>query len=210
MPIDPDEPKHIAEFCVEMGIRHAVITSVTRDDLPDGGASQFVEVIRTLKESGGDIRVEVLIPDFNANFDALQSVIDASPDILSHNIETVERLYPVVRNRADYNTSLSILREAKRIKPLLTIKSGLMVGLGESCEEVKKTMMDIVDTGCDILTIGQYLRPSSSNIPVMEYFRPEYFEQLREYGIDIGFKKVFSAPLVRSSFMAEEVYYDLA
>jgi len=204
-PVDPDEPRRVAETAKELGLNYVVVTSVTRDDLPDGGAGQFAETIRQIRRFTPEAKVEVLIPDFKGDERALEIVLSACPDVFNHNIETVGHLYSLVRPQADYRRSLGVLKSAKKISPGITTKSGLMVGLGESFEDVKAVLKDLRTTDCDCLTIGQYLRPRRSNLPVKEYVRPEVF---KEYGLlakTMGFKKVSSAPLVRSSMDAEEL-----
>jgi lipoic acid synthetase len=204
IPVDPCEPERVAMAAREMGLRYVVITSVTRDDLPDGGASHFAETIysvrRLLPESG----IEVLTPDFKGDLNALKKVIEAGPDVFNHNIETVPRLYKEVRPQADYARSLKVLRWAKE-SGIERTKSGLMVGLGETFEEVVEVMRDLRNIDCDFLTIGQYLRPSKSNLPVREYVRPEIFEMYKDIARQLGFKAVASGPLVRSSMNAEEM-----
>jgi lipoic acid synthetase len=185
-----------------MKIRHAVITSVTRDDLPDGGASQFSAALEAIRHAGPDIMVEVLIPDFRGSRRALFSVLDRRPHVLNHNIETVPRLYPQVRPQADYQRSLQLLREVKEHPVPCISKSGLMVGLGETEEEVLAVMADLRQCGCDLLTIGQYLRPSFKHHPIVRRVEEEEFVRYREAGERMGFKAVFSGRLVRSSFMA--------
>lgn len=202
-PLDPEEPRHVAEAVREMGLRHAVITSVTRDDLPDGGASVFAEVVRQIRAVVPGCTVEVLIPDFQGDVDALRVVMEAHPDVLNHNVETVPRLFPRVQPRNRYGWSLRILAEAKRLWPEVLTKSGLMVGLGETEEEVLAVMEDLRGVGVDILTIGQYLPPSRRHWPVVRYYTPEEFDGFRERGLAMGFRWVESGPLVRSSFHAE-------
>ncbi|MCS7286377.1 MAG: lipoyl synthase [Anaerolineae bacterium] len=198
LPPDPHEPERVAEAARRLGLNHVVITSVTRDDLPDGGASHFAETIRAVKKHLPGARVEVLIPDFGGSLKALDRVLEANPDILNHNVETVPRLYPHVRPRADYRRSLGILALASRGG--LTTKSGLMVGLGETRGEVLEVMADLRRAGCQILTIGQYLQPISHKLPVAEYIHPAEFEWYRQVGEEMGFKAVISGPLVRSSY----------
>ena len=202
-PPDPDEPRHVAEAVREMGLRHAVITSVTRDDLPDGGASVFAEVVRQIRALVPGCTVEVLIPDFQGDVEALRIVMEACPDVLNHNVETVPRLFPRIQPRNRYEWSLRILKEAKRLQPGVLTKSGLMVGLGETEAEVLTVMEDLRGVGVDILTVGQYLQPSRSHWPVARYYTPEEFDAFREQGLRMGFRWVESGPLVRSSFHAE-------
>jgi len=203
--LDWDEPERCARAVQTLGLKHAVITSVNRDDLPDGGAVIFALTIRKIREYAPDCGVEVLIPDFEGNPYALRTVIEAGPDILNHNIETVPRLYGRVRPKARYQQSLELLRRAKAWGlPHMLTKSGLMVGLGETVEEVIQVMQDLRAVECDILTIGQYLRPSAWHLPVVRYVRPEEFAELKRIGLEMGFKHVESGPLVRSSYHAHE------
>jgi lipoic acid synthetase len=203
---DPQEPKQVARAAAELGLKHAVITSVTRDDLEDGGASHFAETVKAVRENNPQIIVEVLIPDLQGSFAALKTIVDSRPDILNHNLETVPRLYPEVRPQADYPRSLHLLRTVKEINPGEITKSGLMLGLGEEKEEVLAVMADLREVSCDLLTLGQYLRPSGKHHPVLRYLPPQEFDELRQEGEKMGFKAVFSAPLVRSSFHAAEVF----
>ncbi|MBA7506341.1 Lipoyl synthase 2 [subsurface metagenome] len=205
-PVDPEEPQHIVAAVNKLGLRYVVITSVTRDDLPDGGASQFAQTINAIHEYDSNIPVEVLIPDFKGSSPALQAVIDASPAVLNHNVETVPRLYAEVRPRANYRQSLELLRQAKLLNGNLITKSGLMLGLGETRQEVVEVMTDLRGAGCDLLTIGQYLQPSLSHHKVIRYIPPEEFKEYQNIGEEIGFTAVISAPLVRSSFHAAETY----
>jgi len=206
LPPDPDEPERIVDAVLSLGLRFVVITSVTRDDLPDGGAGQFAMTIRILRRKIRGIKIEVLTPDFRGNIDALRTVLDESPDVFNHNIETVPRLYPLVRPEADYSVSMNILRMAKRLCPGIRTKSGIMVGLGETSDELYDVMGDLRDAGCDFLTIGQYLPPRRSNLPVVEYIRPEVFEEFRVRALEMGFKAVSSSPLTRSSMNAGEMF----
>ena len=203
-PVDPMEPENIATAARQLGLRHTVITSVTRDDLPDGGAAHFAECIRALKERMPDSTVEVLIPDFRGSLAALQTVMDARPEIINHNIETVPRLYPAVRPMAQYDRSLELLERVKRLGGGIYSKTGIMVGLGETEDEVLSAMDDLIAVGCDILTIGQYLQPSREHIAVAEFIHPDQFEKYRRTGLEKGFKYVASGPLVRSSYNAIE------
>ncbi|OUN01615.1 MAG: lipoyl synthase [Paenibacillaceae bacterium ZCTH02-B3] len=200
--LDLQEPERVAEAAEQMGLRHCVVTSVARDDLSDGGAAIFAETIRAIRRRLPLCSVEVLIPDFQGNWDALRVVMDAGPDILNHNVETVERLSDRVRAKAKYRRSLELLRMAKRMKPRIPTKSGLMLGLGETIEEVLRTMDDLREAGCDILTIGQYLQPSPQHLPVERYVHPDEFELLKREGLARGFAHVESGPLVRSSYHA--------
>ncbi len=205
-PVDPDEPGRIAEAAVTLGLRFVVITSVSRDDLPDNGAGQFAATVRFLKKKKRDIRVEILTPDFQGDTAALKTALDSGPDVFNHNIETVPNKYPLVRPQADYARSLRILRTAKRLYPHIRTKSGLMVGLGEKKEEILAVMNDLREAGCDFLTIGQYLQPRKNNIDVAEYIHPEDFEYYRIKGYALGFLSVASSPLTRSSMNAEEMF----
>ncbi|OFV86762.1 MAG: lipoyl synthase [Acidobacteria bacterium RBG_16_70_10] len=201
-PPDPEEPRRVAEAVRRMGLRHAVVTSVNRDDEKDGGASIFAATIREIRARVPGCAVEVLIPDFKGDRGALQAVIAARPDVLNHNTETVPRLYRRVRPGASFPRSLELLRRSKEAG-LLT-KSGIMVGLGEEWEEVVDTLRAIRSSGTDILTVGQYLRPSSQHLPVVRYYAPDEFTRLREIGLGLGYAHVESGPLVRSSYHAEE------
>ncbi|MBC8448136.1 MAG: lipoyl synthase [Chloroflexi bacterium] len=203
-PLDEDEPRRVAETVALMELRHAVLTSVTRDDLPDGGASIFARTVQEARRSLPDCTVEVLIPDFGGDRAALRLVMDADPDILNHNLETVPRLYPAVRPLADYERSLHVLRWAKEMNPEGLTKSGLMLGLGERWDELLAVMDDLRSVGCDILTLGQYLQPSRYHLPIARYYTPEEFAQLRAAGEARGFAWVEAGPLVRSSYHAEQ------
>ncbi len=205
MPVgtDKQEPLRIAEAVKKMRLKYVVITSVTRDDLPDGGASVYARTIQYIREYVENCMVEVLIPDFGGSSESLETVLDAQPDVLNHNIETVTRLYLLVRPMAGYERSLELLRRAKEAGDGLTTKSGLMLGLGESWDEIISTMQAIRDAGCDILTIGQYLSPKRDALPVRRYYTPEEFEMLRIAGAQMGFRHVESGPLVRSSYHAK-------
>lgn len=199
---DSREPEEVALAVEAMGLDHAVITSVTRDDLPDGGAAHFAQTIRCIREKVPSCTVEVLIPDFAGNPDALDAVLSARPDILGHNVETVPRLYPRVRPQALYARSIGLLGRALDRAPGMTTKSGIMVGLGETWEEILQVMKDLVEVGCAVFTVGQYLRPSREHLPVERYVTPEEFMRLREEGLRLGFQWVESGPLVRSSYHA--------
>jgi lipoyl synthase len=208
VPEQPDskEPVNIALAARDMGLRYIVITSVTRDDLPDGGAEQFAETINEARKYLPDSKVEVLTPDFKGNFNDLMTVLRAKPHVFNHNMETVPGLYPVVRPLADYRRSLGMLEYAKKNAPDIYTKSGIMLGLGESLNETLEVLRDLRSVGCDIVTIGQYLRPRKKNLPVAEYIRPEVFESLRITALSMGFRHAASAPLVRSSMNAEDMY----
>ncbi|HMK39449.1 MAG TPA: lipoyl synthase, partial [Bacteroidota bacterium] len=199
--LDTDEPSRVAAAIRLMAVRHAVITSVNRDELPDGGAAIFAETIRQARRVNPAVRIEVLVPDFRGVRWALQLVIDERPDILNHNTETVPRLYPVVRPQAKYPRSLELIRRAHEAG--MVTKSGLMLGLGEGSGEVLQVMRDLRASGCDILTLGQYLRPSRDHLPVDRYVPPGEFTEFRNQGIAMGFRHVESGPLVRSSYHAE-------
>ncbi|MDO9288043.1 MAG: lipoyl synthase [Thermodesulfovibrionales bacterium] len=201
-----DEPEKVAMAAKEMGLKYVVITSVTRDDIKDGGASHFAKTVSAVRKHLPAAKVEVLTPDFRGNKDSLKTVLDSRPDVYNHNVETVPRLYPYVRHQADYRRSLDVLLNAKNIAPDITIKSGFMVGLGETFNEIIHVLKDLRDAGCDTVTIGQYLRPSKKNLPVREYVRPEMFDVYKEIALDLGFKYAASSPLARSSMNAEEMY----
>lgn len=206
--IDWFEPIRVALAVRDLGLRYVVITSVDRDDLPDGGASIYAMTIRQIKKINPGTRVEVLIPDFNLNMDALRAVVSAGPDVVSHNLETVERLTPLVRDRrAGYDKSLGVLRAIKGINGNQVTKSGIMLGLGETRDEVLKAMRDLRGAGVDLLTIGQYLRPSGSprHLPVARYVQPSEFQELRAIGLSMGFRAVAAGPMVRSSYRALEL-----
>jgi lipoic acid synthetase len=204
--LDSREPAKVAEAVIELGLRHVVITSVTRDDLADGGASQFAKVIEEIRKREENIVVEVLIPDFNGDLAALKTVIDKKPDILNHNIETVQRLYAEVRPQAIYERSLELLKRVKDLNPNIMTKSGIMLGLGETKKEVIEVLKDLRKNDVDFLTIGQYLQPSKQHYHLKEYIHPSVFDEYREKAIALGFKFVASSPLVRSSYNAAEFY----
>lgn len=200
--LDLDEPRRVVDAIKLMGVRHAVITSVNRDERKDGGSPVFAETIRLIKEEIEGATVEVLIPDFKGNEEALNLVLDAGPDILNHNLETVPRLYRVVRPQANYRQSLEVLARAKRRGA--KTKTGLMLGIGERTDEVKEVMRDIRETSCDILTLGQYLQPTKEHLPIDRFVTPDEFLMLKQYGMELGFAHVESGPLVRSSYHAEK------
>jgi lipoic acid synthetase len=206
MPTELDwaEPERVAEAVEQMGVRHAVVTSVARDDLADGGAAIFAATIRAIRKRNPFTSVEVLIPDFQGNWDALQTVMDAKPDILNHNIETVRRLSDRVRARAKYDRSLLLLKKAKQMQAQIPTKSSIMVGVGERYEEVIEAMRDLREHEVDIVTIGQYLQPTKKHMKIERYYTPEEFNSLREEGLKLGFSHVESGPLVRSSYHAHE------
>lgn len=199
---DPQEPERVAQAVQRLGLKYAVVTSVSRDDLPDGGAAIFAQTIARIREYNPECGIEVLVPDFGGSAEALQRVIAAKPDVLNHNVETVPRLYPAVRPKARYQRSLELLRRAKGLDTPILTKSGLMVGLGEDWGEVLQTMADLRGVGCDLLTIGQYLQPSARHLPIARYYTPQEFEQLKVEGEEMGFRHVESGPLVRSSYRA--------
>ncbi|MBI5416811.1 lipoyl synthase [Candidatus Poribacteria bacterium] len=202
--IQDNEPENIAKACSLLNIKHIVITSVTRDDLPDGGAGHFTRVIKEIKKINNKTIVEVLTPDFQGNIKSLEIITEAHPDIFNHNIETVPNLYPYIRPEANFDRSINLLINIKRINPDIYSKSGIMVGMGETEEQVYDVMERLRTANCDILTIGQYLQPTKTHYPVKEYITPDIFEKYKAKAIDMGFKYVASAPLVRSSFEAEE------
>lgn len=206
LPPDPEEAAKVAAAIAELGLKHAVVTSVTRDDLADGGAEQFAALIHEVRRQAPGCRIELLIPDFAGDVDALARVIDAAPDLLGHNLETVPRLYDTVRHGANYRRSLRLFAEARRIAPELPLKSGLMAGLGETAEELTAVMADLRAAGCSLLTLGQYLAPSRRHHPVQRYLPPEEFAALRERALALGFVEVAAGPLVRSSYQAERQF----
>jgi len=204
-PLDETEPLRLAEAVLRLNLKHVVITSVNRDDLLDGGASQFVKCIEVLRESAPKTTIELLIPDLCGNWSALATIVQANPDVLNHNTETVERLYRRVRPQGEYQRSLELLQRTKELAPRIYTKSGIMVGLGETIPEVKQVLEDLRKVNCDLVTIGQYLQPTSKHLHVDSFIPPEQFEALREYGESLGFLQVVSSPLTRSSYKAEEV-----
>jgi lipoic acid synthetase len=201
--LDRLEPMRVANAVREMGLTHAVVTSVNRDDEPDGGASIFAATIRWIRRLSPGTSVEVLIPDFMGNWDALETVMDARPEILNHNTETVPRLYRRVRPKGRYERTLELLRRAKEGDPAAITKSGVMVGLGETKHELLMVFADLVDRGVDVLTVGQYLRPSAKHLPLVRFYHPDEFAKLREEALALGFRHVEAGPLVRSSYHAE-------
>ena len=204
-PLDPGEPRRLAEAASRMGLSHVVVTTVTRDDLPDGGAAHFVAVVEALRAAVPEARIEVLTSDFAGDLEAVDLVADAAPDVFNHNMETVVRLYPTVRPGADYERSLAVLARVKERHPHMPTKSGLMLGLGETGDEVEAVMRDLRANRVDLLTLGQYLRPSAKHLPVAEFVAPERFAELRALGYEMGFAAVASAPFVRSSYHAGEL-----
>ncbi len=202
LPVDTDEPRRVAEAVAQLELKYAVITSVTRDDLSDGGAHLFASTIQEIHKRLPSCEIEVLIPDFQGSADALQLVLDAHPTVLNHNLETVPRLYPLARPQANYVRSLELLNRAKKYGA--TTKTGLMLGLGETLDEVNTVMTDLRKIDCDILTLGQYMQPGKEYLPIERFVTPEEFQQLKIKGLQMGFKLVESAPLVRSSYHADE------
>jgi len=207
--IDPLEPMRVAQAAKILDLKYVVITSVTRDDLRDGGASIFAESIDQVRKTNPGIKIEVLIPDFRGSSENLEIVLKAKPDVLNHNLETVKKLYPLVRKGADYDRSLELIRKAKEYDKKLITKSGIMVGLGEKWEEIVESMQDLRKVGCGILTIGQYLSPSENHLPVDRYYTPEEFGKLKEIALQLGFSGVHSGPLVRSSYLAHQLSVDV-
>ncbi|HOB43790.1 MAG TPA: lipoyl synthase [Acetomicrobium flavidum] len=202
LPLDPDEPRHIAEACKALGLKYVVLTCVTRDDLADGGASHMALVVEEVKRLNPGAKVELLTSDLGGSRDALKNLFEAPLDVLAHNVETVPSLYPAVRPQANYERSLAVIEMAKAIAPKVLTKSGIMVGLGETYEEVIEVMSDLISVGCDILTIGQYLQPSPSHLPVKEFVPPKQYQMYEQKGLELGFKYVVAGPLVRSSYRA--------
>ncbi len=205
-PLPSQEPHHICEAVATMGLTYVVLTSVTRDDLPDGGAAHIAQTVRMLKEQNPQINVEVLVPDFQGNKSAIATVLDAKPDVFNHNIETVKSIFPHIRPEANYDLSLEVLRYAAAHQRAMPTKSGFMVGLGESEEEVTGLLEDLYRTQVSIVTIGQYLRPSKEQAAIKEFVSPKQFERYKEVALHMGFSKVFSAPYVRSSYNAASVF----
>ncbi len=205
-PLDKDEPGKIAESVKALGLNFVVITGVARDDLDDGGAAHYADTVRAIHELTPSTGVEVLVPDFNGSAEALKTVLESGPSILNHNIETVRRLTPDVRSKATYERSLDVLRVSKSIAPEVPVKSGLMVGFGETWEEVVETLEDLVNAGCELLTVGQYLQPrASAQLKVVNYWTPDQFDKLKEVALEMGFTGAASGPFVRSSYFAEEM-----
>ncbi|MFO7987436.1 MAG: lipoyl synthase [Desulfatiglandaceae bacterium] len=206
-PPNTEEPEKVAEAVKALGLSYAVVTSVTRDDLPDGGAAHFAKTIVSIKAKNPATRVEVLIPDFRGSTDALKAVTDVSPNVLNHNLETIPRLYQEVRPGADYQRSLALLRSVKSIHPGMITKSGLMLGLGETGSELRTVFNDLREAGCGALTLGQYLAPSRDHHPVLRYVPPDEFFHWEQTAYDMGFKAVAAGPFVRSSFQAEDLFF---
>lgn len=204
--VDSSEANKIAQAIVELGLRHAVITAVTRDDLPDGGANHFAATTRAIQELSPDCRVELLIPDLQGDKDALRTILKAGPDVLAHNLETVPRLYHEARSGANYQRSLELLATAHQLAAGIPTKSGLMLGMGEALDEVFAVMNDLRQAGCSMLTLGQYLQPTREHLPVRRYIEPQEFKDLRQHGLQLGFDHVEAGPLVRSSYHAAEQF----
>jgi lipoic acid synthetase len=207
--LDPDEPLNVALWANRLRLKHIVITSVDRDDLPDLGSTHFSETIRKVHEHNPESVIEVLTPDFQGNPACLKRICESPFEIYNHNVETVERLTPQVRSASEYRRSLGVIYWVRSHFPDLVTKSGIMLGLGETRSEILQTMKDLVSSGCDLLTLGQYLRPSAGHLPVMEYIHPRRFEEYRSVGFDLGFKAVFSGPFVRSSYLADELFHEM-
>jgi len=206
VPLDSDEPRRVAGLVKKLNLNYVVVTSVTRDDLPDGGAGHFAQVIKAIRQTAPLTKIEVLIPDFGGDFAALQKVVDAGPEVVAHNIEMVQSLYPVIRPRADYERSVRVLKQLRSASPAVVVKSGFMVGLGESEEEVRVLLADLAKAGCDIVTIGQYLAPGKEYFKVQRFVSPDEFEMYKLWAREAGITTVVSAPLVRSSYLAEDGY----
>ena len=205
-PPDPEEPVKVARMARDMALAYVVVTSVTRDDLPDGGAGLFAATIRALRDEIPGVRVEVLIPDLQGRREAIETVVTAGPDVLNHNLETIPALYPTVRPEADYQRSLALLQTVRDLAPHMMTKSGLMLGVGETREGVRQTLADLRAVDCRMVTLGQYLQPSPDHLPVERYVPPEEFDQWRDEALQLGFQEVASGPLVRSSYQARELY----
>ena len=200
-PLDVDEPKHIAKAVKDLGLKYAVITSVTRDDLPDGGAEHFAKCIEEIRKISPDTKIEILTPDFKGNIESLNTIIKAHPDVFNHNIEAVREIFKTVRPQGNYDVSLSVLKYIKENSDIKT-KSGLIIGLGEDFEQIKETFEDLYNVGCDILTVGQYIQPSKEHYPVGKYYKPEEYEELKKLATSVGIKHSQIGPLVRSSYNA--------
>jgi len=202
--LDTFEPIRVAESVKSMKLSYCVITAVNRDDLSDGGAAIFADCIKRIRETSPHCKVEVLIPDLQGNWDALKLILDQKPDVLNHNIESTREIFPLVRAKGDYDLSLELLAKSKAIDPSIVTKSGIIVGMGENTKQLKSTMQDLREVDCDLLTIGQYLRPSQKHLKTVKYYKPDEFEDLKQIGLNLGFKHVASGPLVRSSYHADE------
>lgn len=205
-PPDPAEPVRVGKAVQKMELEYVVITSVTRDDIPDGGAEHFARTIRKIRRRTPTVAIEVLIPDFQGHAESLQTVLSARPDVLNHNIETVARLYPAVRPGAVYKRSLELLERVKRFDATIPTKSGMMLGLGETALEIRQTLQDLLDAGCRMLTLGQYLQPSAAHLPVEHFLPPSEFDRLKDIALRMGFSEVASGPFVRSSYHAQELF----
>ena len=203
---DPDEPEHVASAVHQLKLAYVVITSVTRDDLPDGGARHFARTIQAVRNRCPRVGIEVLIPDFQGNHDAWQTILESRPDVLNHNLETIQRLYPTVRPEADYSQSLDLIRYVADNNRDISTKSGLMLGLGETKKEVVTVFADLIQAGCHLLTLGQYLQPSKDHLPVARYVPPEEFNALKKKALEMGFRDVAADPFVRSSYRAKELF----
>ena len=206
LPPDPDEPRRVGELARKWGLKHVVFTSPTRDDLPDGGAAHFAATVREIKKAVASVRTEPLIPDLQGDLSALSLILDADPDVLGHNIETVPALYSKVRAGADYKRSLELIKTSKRLRPDILTKSGLMLGLGENEKEIEGALNDLLEHGCDLLTLGQYLAPSKAHLPVERFLTPEEFSAWEQKAEKLGFKAALCGPLVRSSYRAGELH----
>ena len=202
--LDTFEPIRVAESVKSMNLSYCVITAVNRDDLSDGGAAIFADCIKRIRETSPHCKVEVLIPDLQGNWDALKLILDQKPDVLNHNIESTREIFPLVRAKGDYDLSLELLAKSKALDPSIVTKSGIIVGMGENTKQLKSTMQDLREVDCDLLTIGQYLRPSQKHLKTVKYYKPDEFEDLKQVGLNLGFKHVASGPLVRSSYHADE------
>ena len=206
LPINPSEPQDVAESVKKLGLKYVVITSVTRDDLSDGGASVFAETVKEVKTLNPNCKIEVLIPDFKGNVDSLKKILESGPDVINHNIEVVEDLFPEIRPGGDYNQSLFVLKSLKNLKSDVLTKSGFMVGIGENQNQIFKTMKDLRNADVDLLTVGQYLQPSKKHVEIAKYYTPDEFDKIAKIGNKLGFFHVEAAPLVRSSYHAERVF----
>ena len=204
---DPQEPDRVADAVKDLGLSYVVVTSVTRDDLPDGGAEQFARTVREIRRTAPEALIELLVPDFQGSQEALRTVLHAGPDVLNHNIETVPRLYPTVRPGADYRRSLQLLARVKTISASTPTKSGMMLGLGEADPEIAQTLADLLAVDCRMLTLGQYLQPTKNHLPVARYLPPEEFDQWKKAAFDLGFSDVASGPFVRSSYHAKDLFH---
>ncbi len=203
-PLDLNEPKHVAEAVKDLGLKYSVITSVTRDDLPDGGAKHFADCIYEIRKISPEVKIEILTPDFKGNKNSLDTIIKSHPDVFNHNIEAVKEIFKTARPQGDYNCSLEVLKYVKETSNIFT-KSGLMIGLGETFEQIEETLIDLKNVGCDIVTIGQYIQPSKEHLEVSKYYTPEEYEQLKALAEKIGIKHHQIGPLVRSSYRAAEL-----